>query len=372
MKRLFATAALTSVALALAACQPAESTMVKIGIIAPLTGDAAAIGADFLNGAKLAADTVNAAGGIDGEQVELVVEDGRCSGQEAANAAQKLVNVDKVTVIVGGFCSGETLAAAPIAEAGKVPLMSPGSSSPDITTAGEFIFRDYPSDALKTKAMAKIFADKGWKKVALLTENTDFAMAFRESLKKDVGADAFIFDEVVEPGTKDVRSVLTRLKGVQFDVFFPNGNSDGVIGPMVQQFREQGFTQAIISHDAADSTTMGTNAKEAVEGMSVVNVPAAGEGTPFQTEFEAKYGKAQTSLAFAAHTYDAVTLFAKIIGEHGTDGPAIRDALLALPSYEGIIGTFHFDENGDVVGVPYVLKEFKDGVTVKVVDVPVQ
>ena len=347
--------------LALAACT-AQGSAVKIGVIMPLTGDAASLGVDMMNGVKMAVDEQNAKGGINGQKIEIIAEDGRCTGADAASAAQKLVNVDKVPVIVGGLCSGETLAAAPIVDKGHVVLLSPGSSSPDVTPVSDYVFRNYPSDALKTVATAKVFAEKGYKKVAMISENTDFCQAMIRGMHKDLPAGAIVFDETVEPGTKDFRSVLEKLKKVDFDVFYMNTNGDAPMAPMAQQFREAGFTQPIFSHEVADSTTLGDLAKDAVEGAELVTVKTSGEGTDFEKAFTAKYGKVQSSIAFAAHAYDAANVFLKVIAEKGTDGAAIKDALYA-GKFSGIIGDFSFDKNGDVIGVPFVLKAFKDGRT---------
>ncbi len=348
--------------LALAGCQSGGGDdPIKLGYLGPLTGDAAPYGVDTLNGVKLAVEEINANGGINGQMIELVAEDGRCTGADAASAAQKLVNVDKVVAIVGGQCSGETLAAAPIAEAAGVVMVSPISSSPDVTMAGDFVFRDYPSDALKTKATAAFLKGEGFTKLAIISENTDFAQAFRESLKKDFGEENIVFDETVEPGTKDYRTLATRLKDVEFDIFFPNGQTDAAIAAMMQQLREQGLEQQAIGHDVADSITLGELAPEAVEGMYIVNVPTAGEGGDFESQFNQKFGGAQATIAFAAHAYDAANVIMEAIGAVGADGAKIRDYLYNLDGYDGVVGTFSFDENGDVVGLSYSLKTFKDG-----------
>jgi branched-chain amino acid transport system substrate-binding protein len=357
-------------ALTLSACQPSADT-IKLGFIGPLTGDAAAQGADLLNGVKMAIDEVNAKGGVNGLQVELVAEDGKCNGADAASAAQKLVNVDHVAAILGGQCSGETLAAAPITEAAKMILLSSYSSSPKVADAGDYVFRDYPNDALKTKAISKYLKDNGYKKMAIITENTDFAAAFREALLADVGTGAVVFDETVEPGTKDFRSLLTRLKDVDFDVFFPNTQTDSAMAVLMQQLRDQGFTQQAITHDVGDSVTLGQLAPEAVEGMFVVNVPTFGEGGTFESAYVAKFGTPQSTIALAAHAYDATNLLLQAITLKGTDGTAIKDYFYGLPSYNGVIGSFHFDKNGDVVGVPYALKKFQSGSTVTVSNIVV-
>lgn len=363
--------ALLSLALlGLTACQPSGTSgdTIKLGYIGPLTGDAASYGVDTVNGVTMAVEELNAAGGINGKKIELVVEDGRCNGADSASAAQKLVNVDKVVAIVGGQCSGETLAAAPIANEGKVVMISPVSSSPEVTKAGEYIFRNYPSDALKTKVMAKVFKEKGYKTIAILTENTDYATALRDSLVKDVGADAVVFNETAEAGAKDFRTVLTRLKDLEFDVFVPNGQSDAFIGVAMQQFREQGLAQPAFSQDVADSANLGTIAKDAVEGMELVNTSSklgdTGAGS-FAERFRATYGEPKSNLSFATLAYDAAHLLAKTIGEVGTDGAAIQKALVEMKDYAGAAGNFHFDANGDVVGIGYALKKFENGKVVE-------
>ncbi len=362
---------LSLLALGLTACQPAGSNKIKLGLIAPLTGDAAGLGADVLHGAQMAVDKINAAGGINGMQIDLIAEDGRCAGADAANAAQKLVNVDKVMAIVGGLCSGETLAAAPIVEAGKVLLLSPTSSSPDVTKAGEFVFRNYPSDALKTTAMQKYFAENNVKKVAIISENTDFCQGFRNSLKSKVGTGVVVFDEVVDPGTKDFRTLMTRLKDLEADMFFPNGNSDAVIGPMMQQLREAGITTAAITHDAGDSVTMAKGVPEA-EGLYAINVASDVKDATFAPAFVEKNGDPKYGISYAGYSYDAVNVIAEGIKAGAKDGTALRDWLYAMPSYTGVVGSFHFDENGDVVGIPYVLKQYKSGKIETLKDIVVQ
>lgn len=355
-------ALLSLAVLSLTACQPAGGGgTIKLGLIAPLTGDVAGLGADVLHGAQIAIDKVNAAGGINGKKIELIAEDGRCNGADAASAAQKLVNVDKVFAIIGGLCSGETLAAAPIVEDGKIVLLSPTSSSPDVTKAGDYVFRNYPSDALKTTAMVKYFATEKLAKVAMISENTDFSQAFRNSLKEKLAKDAVAFDEVTDAGSKDFRSLMTRLNNVKFDVFFANGNSDAVIGPMMQQLREAGITAPAITHDAGDSVTMAKSVPE-TEGLYAINIASSTNDPAFEKSFTDKFGDPKYGISFGGYAYDAVNVIAAGLTAGAEDGTALKDWLYAMPSFTGVVGTFHFDKNGDVVGIPYVLKQYKNGV----------
>jgi len=288
---------------------------------------------------------------------------------------QKLVNVDGVVAIVGGQCSGETLGAAPVAEVAHVVLVSPVSSSPDVTTAGDFIFRVYPSDALKGVDMAAYMEKESYKKIAIISENTDYAIGIRNSLQAALPEGyAIVFDEVVDPDTKDFRSLITRLKKVKHDVFVSNPQSDSVLAPMIQQYREAGFTQPIVSQDIADSMNLLSLAPEAVEGMHMFNpsnmlgaTAKAGERS-FSEKYREQFGEAQSNMSFATLSYDAAGVILEAISTVGTDGDAIRDYLYGLTNYDGAAGGFHFDENGDVIGISNVLKMFKDGQIVEVTE----
>jgi ABC-type branched-subunit amino acid transport system substrate-binding protein len=371
MKRLLALAFL--IPFTLSACGGASESKepIKIGFIGPLTGEVSALGTDILHGAQIKLDEINAAGGIDGRPVVLIAEDGRCNGTDAASAAQKLVQVDKVVAIHGGECSGETLAAAPIAEAAEVVMISPSSSNPDITKAGDFIFRDYPSDALKTKAMASYFSEEGFKKVAIIAETAEFTTGFRNALAEDLPEGALVFDEKVNPGTKDFRTLLTRLKDIEFDVLVDDLNSPANIALLLQQFRELGFTQLVISHDLGDSLEIPRGIGALSEGFQVINVPTVDPSSDFGKKFIGKYGEPQANLAWGGYGYDVLGILTQAIAAVGTEGPAIRDYLYAMPSYDGVIAKVSFDENGDIRGIPYVLREVKDGTFVNMSDIAV-
>lgn len=361
-------------ALGLTACGQDGST-IRIGFIGPLTGDAASFGADTLNGARIAVDEVNAGGGVHGKKVELIAEDGKCNGADAAAAAQKLVNIDKVVAIIGGQCSSETLAAAPIAEAAKVVLISPVSSSPEVTKAGDYVFRVYPSDALKGKALGAYLATAGFKKLAIISENTDYCQGMRDAVKVSLPkGTSLAFDEVVDQGTKDYRTLMTRLQKSDFDVFVANGQSDATVVEMVKQMRDLGMKQQIVGTDTSDSATLGQMAPEAVEGLKPLSVPSLSEDNPvaanYARMFRQRYDEPKFSMYFTALSHDAAKLAIEQIGVAGT-GESLKNALYDLKSYDGVVGAFHFDQNGDVVGIPYAMKEFKNGQLIQSEVVPI-
>lgn len=370
MKRLLIP--LFALGLLLSACTGADSGTIKIGLITPLTGDVSALGKDILNGAQMRVNEVNAAGGIDGKMIELIVEDGKCSAVDAASAAQKLINIDNVVAIHGAGCSGESLAAAPIANDAGVVLMSPSSTSPDVTDAGDFVFRTIPSDGLKTVAMAQYFAEQGYEKIAILGENTDFCGAFRSSLMNDFGAEKFVFDEVVEPGTKDFRTLLTRLQGEEFDILVANAQSPAIAAAMLQQIREFGLEQPIIGQDIMDSLVVIEIAQDAAEGAMTINVPDISATSEFGTKFIETNGEPSSNLSWGAYGYDTMAVLAQALTEAGAEGTAVRDYLYSMPEYPGVVGPIAFDGNGDVKEASYVLKAVQDGAFVKIQDITVE
>lgn len=353
------------------------SETIRIGYIGPITGDASSFGADTLNGARMAVEEINESGGINGKMVSLIAEDGRCSGSDSEAAAMKLTQLDGVAGIIGGHCSSETLAAAPIVEEAQIPMISPLSSSPDITHAGDFVFRVYPSDALKGKALARYFDDSGFKRVAIISENTDFCLGVKDVAIAALADDTeCICDEVVEPGTKDYKTALIELNKKEFDVFLANGQSPTTVAAMATQMRELGLEQPIVSTDAADSVTLGHIARDAVEGLRALSVPSLSpedpEATTFINTFDGKYRTPEVGYFFAALSYEATKLLLAAINEVGTDGETLRDELYAHPGYETLVGTISFDEYGDVKGIPFALKEFQDGKLVEVERIPLE
>lgn len=201
--------------------EAAPKEPIKIGVMGPFTGDAAIYGEPLRNVYFLAAEEINAGGGINGSNIEFIVEDSKCNGKDATNAVQKLINVDKVQVILGGFCSSESIAAVPVAEAAKVALFSPGSSSPDLTGISPYFFRNYPSDASQGKILAEVAYSKGWRTVAMLQEQTDYALGVYKTFSATFeGLGGKLVKEETPSSNIDFRSQLTKLKAANPDALF--------------------------------------------------------------------------------------------------------------------------------------------------------
>ena len=160
MKRSLLSLTIIAGLLAASACQPAGSggDKVRIGVFMSLTGSTANFGISSVNGIKMAADEVNAAGGINGKQIELLVQDDRSDASEAATIVTKFVTQDQVHGILGEVASSRSIAAAPIAQNAKIPMLTPSSTNPEVTKKGDFIFRSCFIDPVQGAAIAQFAA----------------------------------------------------------------------------------------------------------------------------------------------------------------------------------------------------------------------
>lgn len=367
----FATLAIAGGCLSAPGGNISEEKTYKFGMIAPLTGDGAAYGVPMQNAAKLVIKQWNATGGIQGKRVEMVYEDGQCDGKSAGSAGQKLINTDKVKVIIGGLCSSETLAVAPFAEQAKVLVISPGSSSPKISTAGDYIFRTYPSDLGKGRMVAKIALNKGYKKMGVISEQSDYALGLKDAFVEAYSAGGG--EAVVETYTSDstdLRTQLVKLKEAKVDALFVNPQTPNKGLLVFQQMKEIKWKLPLFAQDvlANDKDTL-TKEKDFVEGMiaSDVMVRDTDDGVvKFRADYKAEYQADPNFEIFADATVDALMMVKEGIEKVGHDADKLKGYLYGLKDYKGLMGTYSFDMNGDPT-VEFSALMIKDG---KLIPVP--
>lgn len=368
-KKLLFLLGLSLLSLLLVACtgqqEPEEAQVVEIGGILPLTGDGAAYGVPMQKVAMIAVEKVNRDGGINGKELKVLWEDGKCNGKDAASAAQKLININKVKVIFGGFCSSETLGIAPIAEAAKVVVLSTGSSSPDVSTAGDFIFRNYPSDSSQGKILADNADTAGLKKVAMLTEENDYTVGIEKSFKESYKGE--IVSENYLPTDSDFKTQIVKLKGSNPDAFFVNPQTPAKADLIIKQLQELGVKNIqLFGNDvvmgAADVLKQYT---EYVEGM--IGAEASYEaGNPDFISMKDAYIKStgETDLpypSYSATTYDGIILLAEGFRKGATEADALKTWLYTVKNWAGTAGKLTIDQNGDPISghKPKIVKEGK-------------
>jgi branched-chain amino acid transport system substrate-binding protein len=337
---------------------------VSVGVILPLTGDGAKYGATARKAIDLAFGDVNASGGIKGTPLRAIYEDSQGKPQQGVSALQKLITLDHVKSVIGDLFSSVTLAMAPIAESNRVVILSPTSSAPAITKAGDYIFRNCASDEFEGRAMAEAAVDRlGIRRVAILYTNNDYGVGivtvFRKRFVEKGGT--VVAEEAFLQGANDFRAQLTKLRSVSSDAVYIVGYKE--LGQVLKQASELGLKRQFLSTVMFEDPEILRVAGPAADGVVYSARAYDAENTDTQTrtfvrEFRERYG--ETPDIFAAFSYDAANILARAIRTGGADGEGIKNALYAIKDFKGVCGPASFDENGDV-SQPAFLKTTRQG-----------
>lgn len=359
--------AILAVLLVLPAALAADT--VKIGMLVPLTGPAAADGASALGSVQIALDQVNAAGGVLGKQVELIYYDDRGDTKDAVALAHKIIEQDKIVAFVAGSYSLPTRSVAPIFQEEEIPLVAAYAIHPDVTRAGDYCFRNGFLGLVEGKA-AGYAAHKllGGKRVALLTSDNDFGQTLVQGFKEyqaKFAPDLEIISEQTYPvSEKDYKPYLSKIKELNPDVIFASGYYFQT-GPMLRQARELGIDTKIVGEEGADSPKLMEIAGENAEGFYIVTNFDRDDPRPVVQDFLKEYRerhKIEPDMV-GASAYDAFMIIVEAMRTaNSTEGAKIRDAIAALKDYNGLTGLIGgFDEIGEVVK-PVQVQVVKDGV----------
>ncbi len=234
--------------------QPVSTEPIKIGVSGPLTGELASWGVNLSAGVELARNEINNAGGINGQMIELVIENDKCEPTTAVNAFNKLINIDKVVSIIGPICSSAGGSALPVAQQNNVPVIIVSASAPHLTKIGDHIFRIYPSDAFQGKVGAEfMFNILNKKKVAVIYVNNDWGVGIKDVFINDfknLGGEVVSEDSVLQDA-KDIRTQLTKAKNSSAEaLYFPAYPANAIGG--LKQAKELGLKIPIVGGDAFD------------------------------------------------------------------------------------------------------------------------
>lgn len=323
---------------------PLAAEPVRIGFFMSMTGRDASFGEASLNGARLAVDGLNAAGGTLGRPVELVVEDDRSIAGEAATAVKKLISRDRVVALVGECSSARTLEAAPIAQASGIPLVTPASTSPRVTQVGDDIFRvcfidSFQGDVIATFARRRL----GLSRVALLVDSTaPYSVGLADYFsKRFVALGGQVVASQRYSGTDtDFRAQLTAIRAAHPDALFLPGYYVAA-GLVARQARDLGLHATLLGGDGFEAPQLLEIGGDALEGsyysthFAVENTGAVSR--TFVQAYRVRYGASPNGLA--ALTYDAVRLIADAIARAGTtERTALRRALAGTNGFPGVTG----------------------------------
>ena len=341
---------------------PADVGTIKIGEYGSLTGSTATFGQSTKMGVELAIDEINAAGGVKGRKLEVLVEDDQGKPEEAANVVTKLINQDKVVAVIGEVASSRTLAAAPIAQQAGVPMITPSSTNETVTLTGDYIFRVCFNDPFQGEVCAKFAHDNlNAKRAAILKDiRNDYSVGLAKSFTDTFTAlGGTISTEVAySEGDKDFRGQLTQVKASKPDIIFVPGYYTEA-GLIAQQAKEQGITQPLLGGDGWESPKLLEIGGAALEGSYYCNHYFAGAPIPriqeFVAKFKTKFNEEPDSIAALA--YDATKVLAAAMGRTANlDKKDIRDQIAATKDFEAVTGTINFDANRNPVKPAVMLK----------------
>jgi branched-chain amino acid transport system substrate-binding protein len=351
MKTIFKTFGVALVAAFAVTTAPAAET-IKIGFNAPLTGFAAADGKSARTGAELAVEQINSAGGVNGKMLELVVYDDQASPKESVPIANKLIEKDHVRIGISGSYSGATRAAAGVYQSAGVPYISAYAVHPDITRAGNYVFRTSFVGEVQGRAGAKLIGDTlGKKKVSMITLKNDFGKSLAAGFREAAGRFGIQVLNEYEYSIKDRQfgPIVSKVKADNPEAIYASGYFF-TAGPLVSQLRAAGVTAPIIGQEGYDSEKFIEIAGAASEGTIITTSldrdSQAPETKGFIMSFEKKAGFKADMVAASGHT--AVKVAASALAKAGDRDPAaLRDAIAAT-TVTASTGTISFNKLGEV------------------------
>ncbi len=343
-----------------------ELDPIKLGVMLPLTGEAASWGENGLAGITLATNEINALGGIDGRQIEMYVEDDQCSSA-SVSAIQTLINVDDVNVIVGPVCSAASGPALPVAVADGIPIMLIAASAPDLTSYGDNVFRVYPSDAFQGSVAAEfVIEEEGHENIAIVYVKNDWGEGIYNVFREE--ALALGANIVYESGTLedevDFKTEITKLQSMDVDaIYLPLHPNGGVA--FFKQMEDQGLDIPIYGGDAFSGSE--TYASGYGNGVKF-SVPKGEWNDAFEDDIHSLSGFSDLDLSIAAPLgYDAAMVMFEAIDEaESLSYSSIISSLFDI-SMPGVFSELiEFDEIGDIIGAEYEWYMIQDGETILV------
>ncbi len=334
-----------------------------IGVMESLTGPGETYGNVALQSKLLAVQEINAAGGINGRTLKLIIEDSKCNARDSITAYTKLTSVDGVKIILGTSCSGAMLGAAPLAEKDGTIMFSGLATNPLIADAGDYIFRTAINDKLVGVDTGNTIWSDGVRKLGTITEATDYAEGVRRETAKQfesLGGD-IVASEAYASEETDYRAAITRILGKDPDGIHIAAQAEFAGGTIVKQLRELGWDGPIYGEIVVIGATALDVAGEAATGVKGI-VPALDPGNTKATEFLDRFRERYdyTTLEwYMGSAYDDVFITAACLAQTGDDQDAagFRDCLYNMSSFEGTIGTYTFDSDGEVVGLSNAVAE---------------
>lgn len=322
---------------------------IKIGVYGDLSGPTSSFGQSTKNGIDLAIEEINAGGGINGKKLVVISEDDQGRPEQAKTVVSKLISQDKVHAILGEVASTNSLAAAPVAQEAKIPMITPSSTNPKVTEVGDFISRVCFIDPFQGAVMAKFSANTLKAKTAAILGdvNSDYSKGLTQFFKEEFTrlGGKVVAEEAYTQTDPDFKGQLTKIRNLNPDVIYIPGYYSQV-GIIAKQARELGMNMPLLGGDGWDSPELWKLGGESLKNTFISNHYAADNPAPeiqnFVKAYQAKYKVVPDSLAALA--YDAAKVLADAIKRAGgTDSAKLKDAINSTKDFAGVTGKITLD-----------------------------
>ncbi len=375
MRRTLIALGLIAAMIAATGCQRRDGTTgggpggepIKVGVYLDLSGQTSSFGQSTKNGVEMARDEINAAGGINGRPIQLIIEDEQGEPGKVTTVVTKLLRQDGVVALLGEVASTNSLTAAPKAQEAKIPMITPSSTNPEVTRKGDYIFRVCFIDPFQGEVMAKFASGTlKAKRAAILSDfNSDYSKGLTQFFKQSfTGSGGEIVNEKsYTQSDRDFSSQLTAIRASNPDVIYVPGYY-GQVGVIAKQARQQGITVPILGGDGWDAPQLWELGGDALNNTFISNHYSIDDPAPliqkFVTDYKARYGGVAPD-ALAALGYDAMRVLGDALKRaNTTDGAKLRDAIAQTKDFPGVTGTITMNAERNV-DKPATVLELKAG-----------
>lgn len=345
----------------------ADSKVVKVGFLGALTGDVACYGKPGLKGLQMAAEEINAKGGILGKQVEVVYYDNAGDKAQAASITKKYISKDKVSAIVGDPCTGVTIAASEVAQTNKMVLLSAGATGKGAIDAGDYCFRNTLLDEVACPATVEYLVKNGYKNLALVTaSNDEYSVGLSEYFRKaiqDKGG-KIVIDESIQRGDKNFSAQVTKIKPTNPDlIIFTGYYQEAAL--FMKEVRKQGMKDVVfLGGDGCLGEDLYKLGGDAVEGSMIYCGFSPDNPSPevkaFLDAYSKKYNGEMADM-FSVQYYDALYILKQAMEKAGSIDPQVyQKEMLKVKDFPGVSGVTTFRANREPIKSPVYLLTVKD------------
>lgn len=355
---------LTALTLASVVSGAALAAEVKIAVVGPMTGQYATFGKQFQDGANMALEDMNKAGGAAGQTIQMQFGDDACDPKQAVAVANKLVG-ERVAFVAGHFCSGSSIPASKVYAEENIVQISPASTNPKLTDerAGPNVFRvcgrDDQQGSVAGAYLAKNFADKV---IAIVHDKQAYSKGLADETKKAMNAAGKkeVMYETITPGEKDYTALVSKLKAANVDVLYYGGYHTEA-GLIVRQMRDQGMKTILMGGDALVTKEYADITGAAGDGTLMTFSPDPRKNPAAQDIVKRFRDKGIEPEGYVLYTYAAIQVWKQAADKaQSTDANKVIAALNDT-EFDTVIGKFRFDKKGDPNLPPYAVYEWKGG-----------